>query len=176
MDTIDASNLLGKVLHEKLAHLNLAGQIDGMARAKGAMGASCDIFTGDWRNGDRQVKVAVKMLRFYAVQEQEVAKVRWPSSKGRHMLKYRRVFERLAKEAYIWSKLKHKNVLPLLGFFLDEASLFPCLVSEWKAKGTLFDYLRRHEMPLPVVEVVSMVQFSFVQNYNPLGIQTYTRR
>jgi len=33
-------------------------------------------------------------------------------------------------------------VLSFLGFFLDDDGQFPHLVSEWMAKGTLFDYLK----------------------------------
>lgn len=40
---------------------------------------------------------------------------------------------------YIWARLEHKNVLPLLGFFL-EGGEFPHLISEWMVKGTLHDY------------------------------------
>jgi len=50
--------------------------------------------------------------------------------------------QRLAKEAYIWARLKHKNVLPLLGFFVDDENQFPHLVSEWVVRGNLSDYLK----------------------------------
>jgi len=78
--------------------------------------------------------VAVK-LRFFGHKEPAVAK-------------------RLAKEAYIWARLKHDNVLPLLGFFVDNENQFPHLVSEWMAKGTLFDYLKVLEQGAETIRMV----------------------
>ncbi len=70
------SALLNVVFDDRLAHLNLRGQIEGLTQAAGAIGASCDVYTGRWRNGDRLVKVAVKKLRFFCSNEPAIAKVR----------------------------------------------------------------------------------------------------
>ncbi|KLO19298.1 WD40 repeat-like protein [Schizopora paradoxa] len=110
----DLNNIL-----DKLSHLNLIGQIEDIQATARGLGASCDVFTGYWRAGNK--KVAVKKLRVFLTKEEQVIK-------------------KLAREVYIWSKLEHENVLPLLGFFL-EGGEFPHLVSEWMAKGTLRDYM-----------------------------------
>jgi len=44
---------LGIVFYERLKHLNLEGQIEEMKQAVGALGASCDIYTGYWRDHAR---------------------------------------------------------------------------------------------------------------------------
>ncbi len=70
------SALLNVVFDDRLAHLNLRGQIEELTQAAGAIGASCDVYTGRWRNGDRLVQVAVKKLRFFCSNEPAIAKVR----------------------------------------------------------------------------------------------------
>ena len=40
----------------------------------------------------------------------------------------------------IWEKLKHKNVLPLLGIMMLDG--FPCMVSTWMENGTMNAYLK----------------------------------
>ncbi len=47
----------------------------------------------------------------------------------------------LAKEMKIWSKLKHRNVLPLLGYFIERGEL-PTFISEWMVNDSLFDYMK----------------------------------
>ncbi len=64
------------LVYDKLGHLNLGGQIEDMKQVVGALGASCDVYIGYWRAGDRQVKVAVKKLRFFCSKEPVIAKVR----------------------------------------------------------------------------------------------------
>ncbi len=55
--------------------MNLGGQIEGLTQVAGAIGASCDVYSGRWRAGDRLVKVAVKKLRFFCFTEPAIAKV-----------------------------------------------------------------------------------------------------
>lgn len=51
------------------------------------------------------------------------------------------VQQKLAKEMKIWSTLQHKNVLPLLGYVIEDGKL-PNLISEWMVDGSLFEYLK----------------------------------
>lgn len=55
---------------------------------------------------------------------------------------------------YIWSKLKHENVLPFLGYIQDAE--YPCLVSEWIENGSLAVLLRHDPMSSPI-------------SHNPIG-------
>jgi len=48
----------------------------------------------------------------------------------------------LEREVRLWLKLKHPNVLPLLGFFLEGSNAIPNLVSEWMKNGTVTTYMQ----------------------------------
>ncbi|KLO11690.1 kinase-like protein, partial [Schizopora paradoxa] len=48
----------------------------------------------------------------------------------------------LAREIFIWARLDHDNVLPLLGFFTEGDNSMPAFVSEWMERGTLFDFMK----------------------------------
>lgn len=54
------------------------------------------------------------------------------------------LFQLIEKEIYIWSKLKHANILPLLGYVLDNSG-YPLLVSEWMVNGSARDYTLKNE-------------------------------
>lgn len=48
----------------------------------------------------------------------------------------------LARELLIWSKLTHRNILPLGGFYLDEPSLKAAwIVTFWHDNGNMKQYL-----------------------------------
>lgn len=49
------------------------------------------------------------------------------------------IFQLFEKEIYIWAKLSHVNVLPLLGYALNKFG-YPLLVSEWMVNGSAWDY------------------------------------
>ena len=57
-----------------------------------------------------------------------------------NILTWKQVFE---KEIYVWSQLKHPNVLDLLGYAVDEMG-FPLLISKWMENGSAWDYIRKH--------------------------------
>ena len=40
----------------------------------------------------------------------------------------------------IWSTLKHRNILPLLGYFV-EGGEYPNFISMWMENGSLFEYM-----------------------------------
>ena len=48
----------------------------------------------------------------------------------------------------MWSKLKHPNILPLLGYAFDSDTGYPFLVSEWMVNGNALAYVRS-EKPSP---------------------------
>ena len=45
-------------------------------------------------------------------------------------------------EVYVWSKVKHENVLQLLGYVFDEGTGYPLLISEWMPLGTAWEYVK----------------------------------
>ncbi|KAG9074474.1 hypothetical protein FS749_013963, partial [Ceratobasidium sp. UAMH 11750] len=81
-----------------------------------------DVWCGNLHDGTR---VAIKCLRLHTVDE--------VNSK---------VVKHAARELYFWSKLKHHNVLELLGFAIFQEQL--AMISPWMENGTLNDYIRKH--------------------------------
>ena len=52
------------------------------------------------------------------------------------------------KEIYVWSKLKHPNVLPLLGYAFDADTGYPMLISQWMERGNALSYIRVNDIPI----------------------------
>lgn len=48
------------------------------------------------------------------------------------------------KEIYVWSKLHHPNLLPLLGYTFCNDTSYPLLLSEWMHDGTAWSYLEAY--------------------------------
>lgn len=90
-----------------------------------AGGGFCDVFRGALHDN---TMVAIKCLRVYDGSEAE--------GDGEQ----RKVLKRAARELYHWSKLKHPNVLPLLGLAVFRGHL--SMVSEWMRNGSMIAYLR----------------------------------
>ena len=51
--------------------------------------------------------------------------------------------QEFVKELTIWSKLKHPNVLPLLGYYHEDN--YPYIISEWMEEGTARKYVDKIE-------------------------------
>ncbi|KAG9122903.1 hypothetical protein FRC07_000526 [Ceratobasidium sp. 392] len=103
---------------------DLTSQLDpssfpGAAFSGGRFG---DVWRGSLQNG---TKVAVKCLRLHTVNEA-----------------HSKALKHAARELYYWSKLKHENVLGLLGFAMFQGQL--AMISRWMENGTLNDFIRKH--------------------------------
>ncbi|EJD07112.1 kinase-like protein [Fomitiporia mediterranea MF3/22] len=118
----------------KLTHLDLTGRVQYNTTVMHANGGYCDVFVGTIPTlphegpSDKSAliltsKVAVKRMRIHIYKERDFDKL-------------------FAKELYVWSKLKHPNILPLRGFALEGA--YPLVISEWMENGTLREYLQVH--------------------------------
>ncbi|OCB91670.1 kinase-like protein [Sanghuangporus baumii] len=102
--------------------LDLTGKVHGIDSCHPIPGGYSDIMLGYCTRSDgTEYKVAVKRLRLHIVQDSEFQK-------------------KLAKELYIWSKLKNSRILPLEGFYLEDNN-YPSLVSRWMENGTVLKYL-----------------------------------
>ena len=68
-----------------------------------------------------------------------------------HALSYLTTNQKVLREAHVWSKLDHKNVLPFIGMTTDfEVSI--SLVSKWMAMGTAYEYVQDKTVdPRPLV-------------------------
>ncbi|KAL5480686.1 hypothetical protein ACEPAI_9626 [Sanghuangporus weigelae] len=108
----------------ELAHLDLSHSIVFKDTRIVGGGTYGDVSTGNCTvSGQRKVKIAIKRLRFW-----------WKKD-------IKTLFER---EIYVWSKLKHPNILPLLGFAVDDSTRFPLMISEWMENGSAWEYVTRN--------------------------------
>ena len=59
------------------------------------------------------------------------------------------------KELTVWSKFKHPNILPLLGYYVIDN--YPHFVSEWMENGTIRTYVKQDKLSikelLPIVSI-----------------------
>ncbi|PAV22495.1 WD40 domain containing protein [Pyrrhoderma noxium] len=135
----------------KLQHLDVLGhvKVDPGAVMR-AHGGSCDILTGvinreyldatiAIEQSGRKVKVAVKRLRVNLGDE-------IISEDGENSKDEDSFFKAFVKELTVWSKLKHQNVLPLLGYYVD--GNYPYIVSEWMENGTARRYVQQYNLPV----------------------------
>ncbi|KAL5504025.1 hypothetical protein ACEPAH_8098 [Sanghuangporus vaninii] len=127
---------LSRIL-SKLGHLKFTSDcVVGKDPVKDAHGGYCDVYVGHISSTylqrrttcteGGQVKVAIKALRVHLNEEKRVAKT-------------------LAREMDVWSKLKHPNILPFLGFIIEKG--YPSLISEWVEHGTLRKFLKKCTNP-----------------------------
>ncbi|QRV89040.1 mitogen activated protein kinase kinase kinase [Ceratobasidium sp. AG-Ba] len=82
-----------------------------------------DIFRGKLNNGE---PVAIKCRRLFLLEDRD----------GRKTVK------RIARELHAWSRLKHPNVLELLGLALFRQRV--AMISLWMANGTLLEYIKHN--------------------------------
>ncbi|KAI5116585.1 hypothetical protein M0805_009228 [Coniferiporia weirii] len=114
------------------AHLDLTGKILQESKHPRGLGGFCDVFRGlSLAHG---ITVAIKRFRVHIHQDRSFVKS-------------------LARELHIWSKLHHPNVLPLLGYLIDDG-VYPALISRWMTNGTSLQYLKNN----PDADVLNMVK------------------
>lgn len=88
-----------------------------------AGGGFCDVYRGMLCDG---TGIAIKVLRVY-------------DRPGRGSDR-QKILKRAARELYHWSKLQHRNVLPLMGLTVFRGHI--SMVSGWMENGCLMSYLR----------------------------------
>lgn len=86
-------------------------------------GGFADVWKGEYEGKD----VALKVLRIFCSADRE---------------KMQRDF---CREALLWRKLEHPNVLPFLGICRDEFAPQMALVSHWMENGNLAEYLNENQ-------------------------------
>ncbi|PAV17745.1 WD40 domain containing protein [Pyrrhoderma noxium] len=124
-------------LRDQLSELELPGHVlENLTGRIAAYGAYSDIYIGiisrehidpkiAFEHSRRKIKVAIKKLRFFPQGEEEYMK-------------------NFVRELMIWSKLRHPNVLPLLGYYYEGNC--PCMISEWMEYRDAVDYMRKNEL------------------------------
>ena len=56
----------------------------------------------------------------------------------------RRFVGQLFEAVYVWSRLRHPNVLSLLGFAFCNDTGYPMLISRWMDRGSAWKYVSEH--------------------------------
>ncbi|KAJ7932966.1 kinase-like domain-containing protein [Mycena leptocephala] len=93
-----------------------------------AGGGNSNIYRGKLTRSDgRKIRVAIKMIRI--------------SDDGSGQRED--ILRRLRREVEVWSRLKHKNILPLIGV-CDDLAPSPVLISPFYKFGHVGTYLRKH--------------------------------
>ncbi|OJA20585.1 hypothetical protein AZE42_05376 [Rhizopogon vesiculosus] len=100
---------------ERNSPTDLTGQIFGTINDHVAAGAFGNVYRCEWRRAAGPVKVAVKVIKFHTSEED---------------------LRRLRREAGIWARLVHENIVSLSGTTKGFGP-FPALVSLWFPHGTL---------------------------------------
>ncbi|KAL4072066.1 kinase-like domain-containing protein [Scleroderma citrinum] len=81
----------------------------------------------------------------------------------------REVIKDAVREVYTWSKLRHKNVHPLLGI-TTEFDHTISFVSAWMEKGNAIDYVQDKEVdPRPLIEGIAR-GLHYLHDYKPASI------
>ncbi|KAK6978010.1 TKL/TKL-ccin protein kinase [Favolaschia claudopus] len=93
-----------------------------------AGGGNSNVYRGKLTRSDgRKIRVAIKMFRV--------------SDDGSGHLE--EIIRRLKREVDVWSKLKHRNILPFIGV-CDDLAPTPVLISPFYKFGHVGTYLRKH--------------------------------
>ncbi|KAG8696092.1 hypothetical protein FRC08_007375 [Ceratobasidium sp. 394] len=116
-----ASEIISLLTQHRCPDITERLVLNQCGRAPISGGGSGDVYRGALVGG---AQVAIKCPRFYLRQDDK---------DGHKVLKH------AARELYVWSRLKHKNVQELLGL----AQFRDCMamVSPWMDNGTLLEYI-----------------------------------
>ncbi|KAK7014324.1 glycoside hydrolase family 76 protein [Favolaschia claudopus] len=107
---------------------DLKGRITQDDQYPFAGGGNSNVYRGKLTRSDgRKIRVAIKMFRI--------------SDDGSGQLDD--IVRRLKREVEVWSKLKHKNILPFIGV-CDDLAPTPVLISPFYKFGHVGTYLRKH--------------------------------
>jgi hypothetical protein len=125
-----------------LQSFDLCGQLTARSNDAVGHGAFSEVFKGRCSLGIRgEVTVAVKRLRFH-VRSIDCNKVSRCTSFLWDCALTPRFSKLFESEIYVWSKLKHPHILPLLGYAFCGDTGFPLIISEWMNNGTAWNYLK----------------------------------
>ncbi|KAG8956875.1 hypothetical protein FRC03_010754, partial [Tulasnella sp. 419] len=105
-----------------VGHYNLKGTVKTLGDYPFAHGGFSDIWRGTWVRKDRDIQVAVKVLKPYEKAEED-----------------------LFHELSVWAPLVHTSIARCFGFLLENADdgIYAALVTEWHPSGTVIEYLQQ---------------------------------
>ncbi|PVG01091.1 kinase-like protein [Serendipita vermifera] len=142
------SSLPGSLYQDGPPPLDLSGLVQKLDKRPIFEGTYSRVFAGDY-NG---TKVAVKEVRM--------------------IISSRTTDRKFQRELRTWWKLRHPNILPLLGYIHEDESndIYRALVSPWMEGGTAADYIKLDLSPLQRLllfgDVINGLQY--LHNFNPV--------
>ncbi|KAG8985494.1 hypothetical protein FRB90_004659, partial [Tulasnella sp. 427] len=121
-------------------------------------GGYADVFQSVWTGPTgEKIDVAVKKLRAAR-----------PSSSSDLAALKKRIDIRMKRETLVWTRAKHKNIHPLLGF---RSQPDPRLISPWCRHGNLIDYLHSNETLSDAAKLTLILQagqgLAYLHSQNP---------
>ncbi|KAG9100172.1 hypothetical protein FS749_016035 [Ceratobasidium sp. UAMH 11750] len=122
--TMSASTIISILVQHKCPNITDRLELARCGRAPISGGGFGDIYQGTLSGGER---VAIKCPRLYLQQNDTDS---------------HKVLKHAARELYVWSRLKHNNVLELLGLALFRDQM--AMISPWMESGALLDYIKRN--------------------------------
>ncbi|KAI6095299.1 kinase-like domain-containing protein [Pisolithus croceorrhizus] len=133
--------------------ISLDGGIRRTSGMRPPLGGTAIVYHGTWIRHGHQIphgtEVAIKTFR-NAPPESEVE------------------IKRLLQEVHTWSKLRHENIVPMLGI-CTEFDFTISVISKWMPLGNAHDYVRNTEHdPRPLLEGIAS-GLSYLHNHN-LGV------
>lgn len=112
--------------------LNLDGQVDLNKQKSVFHGKSALVYPGILRHNGVERQVAVKVFR---------------SGPPGDLV----TLKRILREVHLWSKLSHKNIVPMLGISTDFDSTIS-IISDWMEMGNAFSYVQNQKNdPRPLI-------------------------
>ncbi|KAG8943240.1 hypothetical protein FRC03_002579 [Tulasnella sp. 419] len=114
---------------------NLTGRVLAISRV--ASGAISDVSRGYLKPGKKPIYL--RLTNNFKVEEVAIKEIvlRQPGGDSERLGKL------LLREATIWSRLKHPNIVPFLGYAIEGGSRY-CFVAPWYANGDVVRYLQSH--------------------------------
>ena len=109
---------------------DITGQVKKLEVNQRGGGSSGDVFYGEWKSPQGHIRVAIKTMRIYTDDRVEIATIS----------------QKFMREARVWSRLRHENIVPFCGVASDLALRpgIPSVISPWYDNGSLHAYYKLH--------------------------------
>ncbi|KIO25406.1 hypothetical protein M407DRAFT_25310 [Tulasnella calospora MUT 4182] len=78
-----------------------------------------------------------------------------------------RLAKRLARELNVWAKIRHPNVVELIGYYLDDKYESPLLISALMPNGNVLEYIKRFKPDLEQRVAGITAGLACLHNFDP---------
>jgi serine/threonine protein kinase len=119
--------------------VDLTGSVLKLSDDPVEYGGFCDIYKGEWSQGNSRTVVAMKMVRVYLRSDMSIIKRVIASSFASWGVS-NTVWQKFEREIRMWSRLRHPNILDLYGTCQEGPRYF--MVCPWQDNGHVLQYLK----------------------------------